>query len=114
VLIDYGFWGLQPIGFDLSQLLVGDVQLGRRTADDLREVEATILAAYVEGMRDEGSDIPLPVVRRSHALQLMLFTGLSCLPFEHLETAPTPELHHVAAQRAGIARFALDLLESTA
>ncbi len=35
VLIDYGFWGPGPIGYDLSQLLVGDVQLGRRSSDDL-------------------------------------------------------------------------------
>ncbi len=32
VLIDYGFWGEEPIGFDLAQLLVGDVQLGKRSA----------------------------------------------------------------------------------
>ena len=27
VLIDYGFWSTQPLGFDLSQLLLGDVIL---------------------------------------------------------------------------------------
>ena len=30
-LIDFGFWVPNPIGFDLGQLLVGDVQLGRRS-----------------------------------------------------------------------------------
>ena len=30
VLIDFGFFGPGPVGFDLSQLLVGDVQVGRR------------------------------------------------------------------------------------
>jgi hypothetical protein len=114
VLIDYGFWGPGPIGYDLSQLLVGDVQIGRRTADDLADVEDTILPAYVEGMRAEGDTTPADVVRRSHALQLMIFTGLSCLPFEHLGSEPTPELHHLAAQRSGIARFSLDLLDATA
>ena len=114
VLIDYGFWGRQPIGFDLSQLLVGDVQVGRRTADDLAEVEDAIVPAYVEGMRAEGDDLPLHVVRRAHALQLMIFTGLSCLPVEHLASEPTPELHRLSAQRSGIARFSLDLLDATA
>jgi Ser/Thr protein kinase RdoA (MazF antagonist) len=30
VLIDFGFWGTAPVGFDLGQLLLGEVQLGRR------------------------------------------------------------------------------------
>ena len=42
----------------------------------------------------------------------MLFTGLSTLPFEHLEAPPTDELHQLAAERAAIARFSLDLLDA--
>ena len=113
MLIDFGFWGGEPVGFDLSQLLVGDVQVGRRSADDLRTVEDAILPAYVEGLRAEGCDIAESAVRRAHALLLMIFTGLSCLPWEHLGSEPTPELREVAAQRAAIARFSLDLLDDT-
>lgn len=113
VLIDYGFFGPGPIGFDLGQLLVGDVQIGRRRASTLSTIEDTILPSYVEGLRAEGCEIALDVVRRAHALHLMLFTGLSTLPFEHLDTQPTPALHQVAADRAAIARFSLDLLEAT-
>jgi hypothetical protein len=113
VLIDFGFWGGEPVGFDLSQLLVGDVQVGRRSADDLGEVEEVIVPAYVEGLRDEGCQVPVDVVRRAHALQLMIFTGLSCLPFEYLGSEPTPQLDEIAAQRAAIARFSLDLLDET-
>ncbi len=114
VLIDYGFFGPGPIGFDLAQLLVGDVQVGRRDADDLPTVDETIFAGYRAGLRAEECWIPDDVVRRAHALQLMLFTGLSTLPMEHLDQEPTPELCHLAAQRASIARFSLDLLHSTA
>jgi hypothetical protein len=113
VLIDYGFWGPNPIGFDLAQLLVGDVQVGRRRADDLRAVEDTIVPAYVEGLRAEGSDIPADVVRRAHALQLLLFTGLSAVPLDLLDAPPTPQLHQLVADRAEIARFSLDLLDAT-
>ncbi len=113
VLIDYGFWSPSPVGFDLSQLLVGDVQVGRRASDDLHDLEETIVPAYVEGLRAEGCEIPEAVVRRAHALQLMIFTGLSTLPWEHLDSEPTPELHQVAAERAALARFSLDLLERT-
>jgi len=114
VLIDYGFWGEAPIGFDLSQLLVGDVQVGRRPAADLSDIEETILSAYMDGLRDEGCDVPEAVVRRAHALQLMIFTGLSTLPFEHLDSNPTQELHRIASERAAIARFSLELLDATA
>ncbi len=113
VLIDYGFWGPGPIGYDLSQLLVGDVQVGRRGSDDLAGLDEANFAAYMAGLRDEECWIPDDVVRRSHALQLLLFTGLSTPPIELLEAEPTPELHRVAAQRADIARFSLDLLDTT-
>jgi len=113
VLIDYGFFGQGPIGFDLGQLLVGDVQIGSQQASTLQTVENTILPSYVEGLRAEGCEIALDVVRRAHALHLMLFTGLSTLPFEHLGTQPTPTLHQIAAERAAIARFSLDLLDAT-
>ena len=46
VLIDYGFWNLGPIGFDLGQLLVGDVQDGRRPTSDLGLIDEAILPAY--------------------------------------------------------------------
>jgi hypothetical protein len=112
VLIDFGFFTLEPVGFDLAQLLVGDVQTGRLPTACLASTEETILPAYVEGLAAEGLDFTEAVVRRAHALQLMVFTGLSCLPWEHLDQPPGPELHHVAAERAAIARFTLDLLDA--
>lgn len=113
VLIDYGFWGEAPIGFDLSQLLLGEVQMGERSATCLSGLEAACLPAYVRGLRDEVCDIPLEVVRRSHALLMVLFSGLSAVPFEHLGAPPTPELHRIAAERAVSARFILDLVAET-
>jgi hypothetical protein len=114
VLIDYGFWVPAPVGFDITQLVVGDIQIGRRTAADLPELDSACVAAYAAGLRDEGLDLDEEVVRRAHALQLLLFTGLSTLPFEHLAAAPTEALHRLAAERAAIARFSLDLVEATA
>lgn len=113
VLIDFGFWGPGPIGFDLSQLLVGDVQVGRRGSDDLAQVDDAIFSGYMAGLRAEECWIPDDVVRRAHALQLMIFTGLSTLPFELLDAEPAPELQRVAEHRAAIARFSLDLVDAT-
>jgi hypothetical protein len=113
VLIDYSYFNHGPVGFDLGQLLVGDIQIGHQHTGTLQAVENTILPAYVEGLHAEGSTIAVDVVRRAHALHLMLFTGLSTPPLEHLGTPPTPALHQIAAERAAIARFSLDLLDAT-
>ena len=113
VLIDFGFWTEQPLGFDLSQLLIGEVQLGRRPVASLPELEAVILPAYLEGLRAEGSSLDPAALRRTHALCLLIFSGLSAVPFEDLERDPTPELARGAAERADLARFALDLVEAS-
>ena len=90
VLIDYGFWCEAPLGFDLAQLLVGDVQIGRRDAEGLVELERSILPSYVDGLRAEGCDVDASLVRRGHALQLMVFTGLSTLPVRAPGREPDP------------------------
>jgi hypothetical protein len=125
-LIDYGFWRSQPVGFDLSQLLVGDVQVARRDADDLPELAEACLTAYAAGLADEGLQVTDVVLRRSHAVSLMLFNGLPSLPTEMVAEAdrldaaggPDEEQRHAwdhwSAQRAGIARYALDVLSQTA
>ena len=124
-LIDFGFWRPQPVGFDLSQLLVGDVQIGRRDADDLPELAEACLAAYAAGLAAEGLEVPDAVLRRGHAVSLMLFNGLPSLPLELLDEARGLEasgaltderldaMHHWSLQRSRIARYALDVLERT-
>jgi len=114
VMIDFGFWGGAPVGFDLTQLLVGEVQLGRRGTDDLAELDEAIVTAYVAGLRAEGCGIPEAAVRRGHALCLLIMTGLSAVPFDLFEGPITPETLRIAADRAELARHALDLVEGTA
>jgi hypothetical protein len=112
-LIDFGFWLTLPIGYDLGQLLVGDVQIGRRSSSDLAERDEICLSAYLDGLRAEGIQIRAADLRRAHALQLLIFTGLSSLPFEHLDSQPTAELAALAADRAALSRYCLDLVEAT-
>lgn len=114
VMIDFGFWGSAPVGFDLTQLLVGDVQLGRRGAHDLADLDEAIVAAYIQGLRAEGCTVPEEQVRRGHALCLLLMTGLSTVPFDLFNAPMTPEIRRTAAARAAVARYALELVESTA
>ena len=112
-LIDFGFWRSQPVGFDLSQLLVGDIQIGRQDADDLPERAAACVASYAAGLADEGLEVPVDEVRRGHAVSLMLFNGLPSLPLERLDDPDTDALDHWSRQRAAIARYSLDVLADT-
>ncbi len=57
-LIDFGFWMPMPVGADLSQLLIGDVQIGKQRAGDLAARDDAHVAAYVKGLRDEGCAHP--------------------------------------------------------
>jgi len=110
-LIDYGFWLPMPVGADLSQLLIGDVQIGRSRAGDLVARDDAHLAEYVRGLRDEGCDIPEPAVRRSHALHMLMMSGLSAVPVELLDRPPSEALEAQVADRAAIARFCLDRVQ---
>lgn len=112
-MIDFGFWGTDPVGFDLGQLLLGEVHAGERPADTLPELEGACLPAYVDGLRDEGSAVTVEQVRRSHALLLTVYYAIPALPFEHRHAAPTPALHRLYAERAAATRFVLDLLDAT-
>lgn len=113
VLIDFGFWKPLPLGFDLGQLLLGDVQIGRRPADDLAAIDAEIIPAYIEGLTDEGQTVESQYVTRLHLLQMTVFTGLSSMPFEHLGAPPHPDLDRLAATRAAITTYCLDQIEAT-
>jgi hypothetical protein len=113
VLIDFSFFCEAPLGFDLSQLLLGEVQVGERPASELADLDDRCLRAYVEGLRDEGCQVPFEVVRRAHALVMLLFCGLSAVPVEVLAGGPAPGGTEVVRQRAEAARFVLDLVDST-
>ena len=114
VMIDFGFWGGAPVGFDLTQLLVGDVQIGKRSAEGLAELDEAIVTAYVAGLRAEGSDVPEAQVWRGHAICQLIMTGLSAVPFDLFDGPVNEDTMRLAADRAAVARYSLDLLERTA
>ena len=115
ILIDFGMWNAFPLAHDLTQLLVGDVQIGNRPARDLGglgSLSEQLLAAYAEGLEAEGTTVDRDMVRRAHALQLFLFAGLSSLPFELLD-GPPGILAAIVEERAAVTRFSLELLAQT-
>lgn len=113
VLIDFGFWCEAPVSFDLTQLMIGEIQTGARPASELAQLEAACLPAYHQGLIDEGCHVPLDTLRRTHALLMLLFFGLSAVPLEVLFGLPAPGSAAVVRERARAASFVLDLLDST-
>ncbi len=114
-LIDFGFWMPLSVGFDLGQLLVGDVVLGKRPAESIAATDRLIVDAYLAGLRAEAAPAALTderTLRRGHALELLLFRGLSAMPFDLLDAAPDV-LVPTARQRATLTRYCLDLLDAT-
>ena len=89
------------------------MQLGRRPASALSADEPVALSAYVRGLLDEGQSLTEREVRRSHALLMMVFCGLSAYPFELLDQPVTPATVAIATERAHLAGFILDLVEAT-
>lgn len=114
VLIDFGFWMPQSVGFDLGQLVAGNIQLGLSPPTTIEDLDDRCVTAYCQGLHDEGLAMTRQEVMRSHALQLLLFAGLSALPFEMLTGTPAERLGRVVAARADLARFSLDLIDITA
>ena len=113
VVIDFGFWQPAPLAFDLGQLVLGEVQLGRRPAATLAQTDAVVIPRYAEGLAAEGVVVDTSLIARLHALQMLIYTGLSSIPFEHLDGALTPELLELSADRAVLATYCLDLVDST-
>jgi hypothetical protein len=114
VMVDLGFCGKAPLGTDLGQLVLGEVQTGQRHPADLPHIEAACLPAYLAGVHAEGGTAGLAQIRRAHAVLMTVFSALGSLPVEHLGDDPTPQLRRLFRGRAAIARFALDLLDDTA
>ena len=113
VLIDFGFWCEAPLAFDLTQLMLGEIQTGERSASELAELEAACLPAYHRGLAHEGCIVPLRALRRTHAVLMLLYFGLSAVPIEVLFGLPAPGSATVVRERARAATFVLDLLDTT-
>ena len=113
VAVDWGFAGPGPVGQDLGQLLVGRAENGELDADELAAVDATIVPAYVSGLRDEGSTASEDEVRRGYVGALLVRSAFTALPIELLSGAPAggnaPDTTDIFTARARYARFVVDL-----
>ena len=110
VLIDWGFGCQLPLGFDIGQLLVGEVERGAMEPQRLPALHDLLVAAYVDGLAEEGVDLDASTVRRGSLSSLGPRTLLGAFPVELTDGTVTDE--HVAflRRRAALGRFVLDLV----
>ena len=88
VAIDWAFFSRIRLGFDLTQLVTSDIDLGRVPASSLRHRQHIALPAYAAGLADEGVDVDPDDLRRAHAVQLALAAGIPTIPIERLDEDP--------------------------
>jgi hypothetical protein len=114
VLIDYGFWGRGPVGFDLTQLLIGEVQLGERPASRAAGARGRLLVGVRGGAAGGGGRHRArgraararpddAAVRRAVVRAVRADGG-----------EPSAEKVRICRERAAAARFMLDLAAETA
>ena len=91
VVIDWGFGSLLSIGFDLGQLLVGLAHAGKSDPSSLRDIDAAIFPAYLEGLAAEDYPTVPGQVRAGYIGSFAARSALSALPLELLSRPPAAE-----------------------
>lgn len=86
--IDWAFFGRGRLGFDLTQLVMSEIELGRTTADDLPDRQTAALDAYRDGLAEEGLEIGADALRRAHGIQAAVGIGIAAVPLERLGDDP--------------------------
>jgi len=108
VAIDWAFQCHLPLGHDLGQLLVGEVERGRMDPVRLPVLLDVTLAAYVDGLAEEGLDLSAHTVLRGALCSSLAPRTLPfAFPIEHLDD-PVPDDGYLR-RRAGLGRWILDL-----
>jgi len=105
VAIDISFQTPAPLGFDLSQLVVGLAHAGVVPADRLRAVEEAVLGPFADGVRAAGVEIDDAEVAATYAGTLLVRSGFTAVPYDRVAD---PEAAAEVAARIGLTRFVLD------
>ena len=86
--IDWAFFSRLPVGFDLTQLVVSDIELGRAAASTLRHRQEVALPAYAAGLAAEGVVVEPDALLRAHRVHAALTAGVPVIPLERLSEDP--------------------------
>ena len=106
VAVDMAFRCQLPLGHDLGQLLVGEVARGRGDPDRLPELLEVVERAYLEGLADEGVEVPREVVHRGMVCSSL---GPRTLPDAFpVDGLADPVDTGFLRRRAALGRFVID------
>ncbi len=110
VVIDLSFRTAHPLGFDLSQLLVGLTQAGEVPAAWLPEIAQRILSAYLRGVHDEGVTDRDAEICDAFVTVSLLRSGFDSLLYELLGSND-PRARIAFDERVELTRFLVDQYE---
>ncbi len=109
VAIDWAFRCQLPLGHDLGQLLVGEVERGRGDPARLPDLLDLVETAYVDGLAEEGLEVSRGTVHRGMVCSSLGPRTLpGAFPVEHLDGRRRHRAY--LRRRAALARFVVDLV----
>ncbi len=103
VALDWSYGCSGPLGADLAQLLTARTEAGQDDPAALDDLAEVTVAAYREGLADEGVDVDPSVLARARAAHLVARSGLSTL----VGAGPDAAADLLRA-RAAVARLAVE------
>lgn len=108
VAIDWGMSSPLPLGFDVGQLLVGDVHSGRAPAELIARLVDPAIDGFCRGLADENYPHTRAEVRRGAIASLTLRSAFTMIPFEFLG-GPPPGSERLLDERIAATRLLVDL-----
>ncbi|MFK4087308.1 phosphotransferase [Kribbella sp. NPDC020789] len=106
VVIDWGFDCPQAVGFDLGQLLIGLAHAGELSPEALPAVHKVILAAFLEGLAEDGMEVSADEVLYGYLGSLCARAAFTSLPIGEPATLDLVE------QRVRLTRVLVDLVST--
>ncbi|AZG43719.1 hypothetical protein D7316_00288 [Gordonia insulae] len=116
VIIDWAFFSRGRMGFDLSQLVISEIELRKTSPGRLAETQRVCLPAYRAGLVDGGVNVPAAELERAHHIQLAAAHVVSAIPLDLLAAAddadlvPGSTLDLLTADRVAMVRGMLDAI----
>lgn len=109
VALDWAYGQIGPIGSDLGQLVAGRFETGAAADDDVDQVAAIVVDAFLAGLAREGRHPGPGPVRLAFAVHLAVRSAFTALRFENRPDITDEERREIIGPRARLARFATDL-----
>ena len=109
VVIDWSYGCRGPYGSDLGQLLAGRFDAGEADPADAPAIAAVLLDSYLEGLADEGVEVPRAEVEAGWAIHLVIRSSISAALVDHRPGLTDDERAEVLRRRLAVARIGLDL-----